>query len=289
LASAPAATAQVALTFDDLPVHGPLPPGMTRTGIANSILHSLEAAHAPATYGFVNAKGLQDEPSSAPVLQLWRDAGHPLGNHTFSHMDLDQNSLESWEEDFLANEPTLQKYMGTHNWHWLRFPYLHEGPTAEKHRAVAEFLSTRGYKVAQVTISFGDYAYNEPYARCLAKNDQQGIAKLEQGYLDGAAKSLDQSQAAARLLYGRDIKHVMLLHIGAFQSVLLPRLLELLQQRGFQLVTLSEAQSDPAYSAPLDLSSDWDGLFLEQSLRARHLSLPAGASISLTWLDEVCR
>ena len=288
-ASASGGNAQVALTFDDLPVHGPLPTGMTRVDIANSIIQSLQAAHAPPTYGFVNAKGLQEDPSSAPVLQLWRAAGFPLGNHTFSHMDLDTNSVESFEQDLLANEPTLLRFMGSDDWHWLRFPFLHEGDTAEKHRAVEQFLSVHRYKVAQVTVSFGDYAYNEPYTRCLAKNDRQGIAKLEQGYLDGAAQSLEQGQATAKLLYGRDIKHVMLLHVGAFQTVMLPRLLDLLQQRGFQLIPLPEAQSDPAYSLRPDLSSKWDGMFLEQSLRGRHLTLPENSALSLAWLDEVCR
>ena len=288
-AAPPDNTHQIALTFDDLPVHGPLPHGLTRVDIAKSIIRSLQAAHAPPTYGFVNAVSIRDEPGSAAVLRLWRDAGFPLGNHTFSHMDLDKNSLENWQRDFLADEPTLKKYMPDGDWHWLRFPYLHEGDTLDKHRSVEEFLSARGYKVAQVTVSFDDYAYNEPYVRCLAKNDQQGIARLELGYLDGAAQSLSQSQAAARLLYGRDIKHVMLLHIGAFQTVMLPQLLDLLHQRGFTLVTLPEAQSDSAFSEPPGLSSDWDGLFLNQVLTARHLALPKGSGANLAWLDKVCR
>ena len=289
LASASAVPPQIALTFDDLPVHGPTPPGLSRVDIANSIIHTLQSAHAPPTYGFVNAKGLRDDPSSAPVLQLWRAAGDPLGNHTFSHMDLDTNSVETWEQDLLANEPALKDAMASEDWRWLRYPFLHEGDTIEKHRTIGEFLATHNYQVAQVTISFGDYAYNAPYVRCLAKKDQQGIARLEQGYLDGAAQSLALSQAAARLLYDRDIKHVMLLHVGAFQTVMLPRLLDLLHDRGFQLVTLPAAQSDPVYSQRPDLSSHFDGTFLEQSLRARHLSLPEGSSVSLAWLDEVCR
>jgi hypothetical protein len=44
---------RVALTFDDSPVHGLLPPGMTaRTGVAS--LAALRRK-APATYGFINA------------------------------------------------------------------------------------------------------------------------------------------------------------------------------------------------------------------------------------------
>ena len=289
LADVPASRHEVALTFDDLPQHGSLPAGMTRVDIANSILHSLQNAHAPSVYGFVNAEGLQNEPDSAPFLKLWHDAGFPLANHTFSHMDLDAHPVEQFQQDVLANEQTLRASSGTDDWHWLRFPFLHEGDTPEKHRTIDQFLTTHGYKVAEVTISFGDYAYNDPYARCLATNDRQGIEKLKQGYLDGASLSLEQSVADARLLYGRDIKHVMLLHVGSFQTVMLPHLLDLLTERGFRLITLPEALSDPAYSMHPDLAAKFDGTFLEMSLAARHITPVHNPPLSLAWLDQVCR
>src|SRR5262249_13449163 len=76
--------AEVALTFDDLPSHGPLPQGLSRTDIANSIIGALKAVQAPPIYGFVNAKRIAEDASSEQVLQLWRDAGFPLGSHTYS-------------------------------------------------------------------------------------------------------------------------------------------------------------------------------------------------------------
>jgi peptidoglycan/xylan/chitin deacetylase (PgdA/CDA1 family) len=280
---------QVALTFDDLPVHGPLPPGMARADVANSIVHALQAARAPASYGFVNAKGIQQEPASAAVLQIWRAAGFPLANHTFSHMDLDANSAESWEQDLVANEQTLKDSMGSEDWHWLRYPYLREGDTPEKYRVIRGFLSGHGYKVAEVTISFDDYAYNAPYTRCLAKNDQPGIEQLKKSYMDGAADSLQQSRAMSNAIFGRDIKQVMLLHIGAFETVMLPHLLDLLKERGFTLITLPEAQSDPAYSVHPDLLAHWDGLFLDMVARERHVTLPNDSNARLSQLDAVCR
>src|SRR5262249_35371156 len=100
-------SARVALTFDDLPAHGPLPVGYTRVSIARGILAALRQRHAPPTYGFINAKDLDQHPDDAEVLKLWRDSGHPLGNHTFSHMDLQTNPAEAFEQDIIANEPTL--------------------------------------------------------------------------------------------------------------------------------------------------------------------------------------
>ena len=285
----PGGAREVALTFDDLPVHGPLPVGMTRLEIANSVIRSLQAAHAPPSYGFVNAKGLQQESASVAVLEAWRAAQFPLGNHTFSHMDLSTNSAEAFEQDLIADESVLKKYMGGEDWHWLRFPFLDEGDGLAKHRALQAFLGEHGYRVAEVTLSFGDYAYSAPYARCVAKNDQQGLGQLKQSYLDGAAKSLEQGRAFSVELFGRDIKHVMLLHIGSIEAVMLPKLLELLKQRGFTLVTLAQAESDPAYSMHPDSPDHWNGTFLEQMMRARHLALPKDSTDWLSKLDAVCR
>lgn len=286
----PLARPEVALTFDDLPVHGPLPNGMTRVDIAKSIISALQSAHAPSVYGFVNAKGLQIEPASADVLPMWRAAGFLLANHTFSHMDLNTNSVADFEQDILANEATLTELMKGQDWHWLRYPFLREGDTPEKHRAVSNFLHEGGYKVAQVTVSFGDYAYNAPYARCLAKNDQQSIEQLKKSYMEGAAESLEHSELLARTVFGRNIKQVMLLHIGSFETIMLPHLLDLLKERGYRLVTVPEAESDPAYSMNPNLPGNWDGWFLDQLVRARHLSVPPdSANARLADLDSVCR
>ena len=59
----------------------------------------------PPVYGFVNGVQLEREPASAPMLKDWRDAGFPLGNHTWSHMNLNTSSLADWEAD-LAQERT---------------------------------------------------------------------------------------------------------------------------------------------------------------------------------------
>jgi peptidoglycan/xylan/chitin deacetylase (PgdA/CDA1 family) len=282
-------TPEVALTFDDLPVHGPLPSGMSRVDVAKSIILALQTAHAPPTYGFINAKRMQEDPSSMEVLKVWRAAGFPLANHSFSHMDLDANPVANFEQDVLANETTLKELMDGEDWHWFRFPYLREGDSPEKHRAVSDFLSAHGYSVAQVTISFDDYAYNGPYTRCLAKSDQQRVEELKKSYMDAAADSLQQSKALSNAVFERDIKHVMLLHIGSFETVMLPHLLDLLKKLDFQLITLSDAESDPAYAMHPDLPANWDGTFLEQSMRARHLPLPQDSSGRLAKLDAMCR
>jgi peptidoglycan-N-acetylglucosamine deacetylase len=275
-AAAPAVpqAASVALTFDDLPSHGPIPAGLTRVEIANRIIAALRAANAPPIYGFINARQLEQKPEDEEVLKIWRAAAYPLGNHAYSHMDLHANTAEAFQQDVLKNEPELQKLMSGQDWHWLRYPYLREGDTAEKYRSVRTFLDQQKYKIAQVTLSFDDYAYNDPYARCLAKNDTKAIEELKESYLTRAALSLTRGQQDAKALFGRDIKHIMLLHIGGFETVMMPHLLTLLKERGFTLTTLAEAASDEAYRTDVTLQQNFNGTFLGQLINAKALPRP---------------
>jgi peptidoglycan/xylan/chitin deacetylase (PgdA/CDA1 family) len=280
---------RVALTFDDLPSHGLLPPGVKRSDIARSILDALTARGAPPTYGFVNAKGLEDGPDAAEVLRRWRAAGHPLASHTFSHIDLHTNAADAFAQDVLANEATLRQYMGHDGWHWLRYPYLREGDTLEKRRAVQRFLKEKGYRVAQVTMSFHDWAYNDPYARCAARGDQASIALLKQSYRRAIPASITDAQDAARRLYGRDISHVMLLHVGGFTALMMPDLLDALAQRGFEMVTLAEAQSDPAYAEAPDRAFPHGATLLDQVTTARGLPAADGSGGELDRIAALCR
>ena len=73
---------EVAVTVDDLPIHGPPTPGFDRMAIAERLLSAFDRHGLREVYGFVNAKRVADDPSLEAILRRWREAGHPLGNHT---------------------------------------------------------------------------------------------------------------------------------------------------------------------------------------------------------------
>jgi peptidoglycan/xylan/chitin deacetylase (PgdA/CDA1 family) len=290
LALAPLAVAQqAALTFDDLPSHGPLPPGMTRLELAKKIIATLQAANAPQVYGFVNAVKLEQVPEDRAVLEAWRAAGFMLGNHGYTHMSLTSNSVEAFEKDIAANEPALRSLMGKEDWHWFRYPFLWEGDTLEKRDAVRAYLKDHGYRVAQVTLDFEDYAWNGPYARCVAKNDQKSIEWLKSSYLSTAQQYIELDQKLSQMLFGRDIKHVFLLHLGGFQTVMLPQLLDLLKQKGFRFITLEEAESDPAYQSNPNAALKYGGTLLEQMIEAQHMPYPPAPPKPMKELEALCK
>jgi len=269
---------QTAITFDDLPGYAPLPPGISQTDVVKSVLETLKAHRAPPAYGFLNAVWLEKQPGAADLLQRWRAAGQPLGNHGFTHMDANKNPASAFEQDILADEPALQKYMGGEDWHWLRLPYLNQGDTPEKRKEIGDFAKAHGYRIAQVTLGFDDWAYSEPYARCMAKGDTQAVAWMKKSFLDRAAMNLPAAQKMSRLLYGRSIKHVLLLHMGAFTSLMLPQLLNLYKRHGVKLISLPEAESDPAYKAGSNQRFAWGGTMLAEQMVARNIPIPQVAN-----------
>jgi peptidoglycan-N-acetylglucosamine deacetylase len=281
-ASTHAQSPQIAFTWDDLPAHSTLPPSTTRVEIGRKLIAAMKAAHMPPVYGFVNGVQLSNEPLSEPMLREWREAGLLLGNHTWSHMNLNQRTLEDWEADVLKNEPVLKKYAGDTDWHWLRYPYLAEGDTPEKRVAARKFLAEHGYKIAAVTIDFGDYAYNDPYARCLAKNDTASIQKLQDSYLKMADAGIGYARGTAKAIWGRDIPYVLLMHVGAMDAEMLPRLLDLYKSRGFQFVSLEEAEKDPAYA------SDWNPAVPEPAWHPPYAPLPTAPRPDLD-LNAICK
>lgn len=282
------AAQKAAITFDDLPLNGSLPPGVTRAETTKNVLAILKKRHVPPVYGFINAKKLEGNADSAEALKLWA-AAEPVGNHTYAHMDLEQNTAEAFEREIEEDEPALELLAKKGDWRWLRYPYLHEGDTVEKRRVVRAYLKTRGYRIAQVTLDWEDYLWNTAYARCAAKNDTKSIAWLRSSYLSTASEFVDLGRDQARLIFGHEINYVLLLHLGAFSSTILPEVLVMLKRKGFKLVTLEEAQRDPAYDSDPDVGLHDAGTLLDQWMQVKQIKYSAHAEKPYKEIEALCQ
>lgn len=268
------AAEKVAITFDDLPLNGSLPAGVTEVDIVKRVLPIFAERKLPPMYGFINARKLESSAAGAEALKLWVAGGQPIGNHTYSHIDLTRNSVEDFTRDAVQNEPALLLLSSSNNWRWFRYPYLHEGDTLEKRQAVRAFLQDRNYQIAQTTLDYEDYLWNSAYARCAEKKDSKAIAWLRSSYLETAAAYLDGNRSMAKTLFGREINHVLLLHLGAYSPEILPPLFDLLKARGFEVVTLEEAQRDPIYKVDPNFVHPQPGTLLEQHMDVKSLPYP---------------
>lgn len=256
----------VAVTVDDLPAHGQLPPRMTRLDIVASHLQTFKQHGVTAAFGFVNAGKLARSADDGKVLDAWRAAGHPLGNHTATHLGLSTApSLAAWQADVAAGEAAVAQRMDGADWHYLRLPFLDGG--GERWPAALAYLRERGYRVADVSISFDDWAYTDAYARCVASGDQDAISAMKRQYLAAVDAGIARMQAGSQRVYGRVIAQVLLTHLGGWSAATLPDVLQRLERAGARYVSLQQAQSDPAYAEPAG------GTVIERTARSRGIEL----------------
>jgi peptidoglycan-N-acetylglucosamine deacetylase len=269
-----AAGPHVAITMDDLPVHGPLPAGDDRKGVAEQIVAALRAANVPEVYGFMNGVHLERDSALGAVLSAWTGAGFPLGNHTWSHKNLNHLSATEFEAEIVRNESTLQRFGTGEGWRWFRYPFLAEGDDSPKRDSIRAVLARRGYPIAAVTMDFSDWQWNDAYVRCRAGGNAQELEALEGAYLDAVREAISRSRQLSRALYGRDIPYVLLTHISPFNARMLPRMLAVFREEGFQFSTLAAAQRDSVYRQDMDPSQPAGHTSLEARARARGVPIP---------------
>lgn len=245
---------EIAVTIDDLPLVGSDLPLSALRAITEKLLAALTKESIPSV-AFVNEGKLYrtgEVDARIALLRAWRDAGAELGNHTFSHPSLHTTPLPAFEEDVVRGETVtrmLLKEKGE-TLHWFRHPFLQTGPTAETKKAFEEFLVARGYAVAPVTVDTNDWMYHAVYADALAQGDEAAAARVREAYVASYATILDFFEDLTLRVFGRPIRHVLLVHANRLNADTVQSWAAVLRARGYAFTTLTRALEDPAYATP---------------------------------------
>jgi hypothetical protein len=98
-------------------------------------------------------------------------------------------------------------------------------------------------------------------------------------YVESVRDGISVARETARLLHGRDIPYVLLMHVSAMSAHMMPEVIRIYRDAGFRFVSLPDAESDPVYRGYTDLSQpppspDWE-LALRKGVR-----LPAAKDYS---------
>jgi peptidoglycan/xylan/chitin deacetylase (PgdA/CDA1 family) len=249
----------VAMTVDDLPfasgLPSPLSSGEAKKAmqVNETILRAFSHHHVPAM-GFVIGRHAEQLglTVSKEILRQWIRPGFDLGNHLYSHPDVNDLSVEQAEREITSGEaifaPLLKSVSRTPQ--FLRFPFNHTGDTKEKRDAIAAFMSTRGYRLAPCTIDNSDYDFNKTYALALARHDDQAAAKVRVDYIAYTEAEIDWYTALNKQIFGYEPPHIMLLHDSPLNADTIEKMLLLFTKRGYTFITLEEAEKDPAYAVP---------------------------------------
>lgn len=230
---------EMAVTIDDLPWSAGHPEGYDTLDATRRLVAALKQRSIPVT-AFVNC----DRAYSQAPLRVWTDAGFELGNHSASHMDLSRRTLADWTEDVRSCDADLEAWTGAVR--WFRFPYLHQGETVEKRDGAYAAVAALGERVAQVSIDNEEWRLAAGYAKAGVER-QARIAAAYPAHLRDA--SVHFRELAVQKT-GRDIKHVLLVHVNMLSADHLGAALDALRADGWSFVSLDAAMSDPVYALP---------------------------------------
>jgi peptidoglycan/xylan/chitin deacetylase (PgdA/CDA1 family) len=256
---------EVAITFDDLPAVSVAGGGNVADArgqdaawksMTERLVGELVAARVPVV-GFVNSGKLWRDgtlvPARLDLLRAWRDAGFELGNHTASHVDRHTVPLAEYEADVVRGEAEIRTLLEEGapraSLRWFRHPYLHTGRTLEERRALDEFLSSRGYRVAPVTIDNSEWIFARAYQRALDAGDRTLASRVRSSYVPYMEAQFDYLERQSRALFGREIRQVLLVHANSLNADAFETLLARLRRRGYAFVSLDHALEDPAYAS----------------------------------------
>jgi peptidoglycan-N-acetylglucosamine deacetylase len=246
---------QVAITIDDLPAGmADHLPAADITAMTTKLLSTLRDQKVPVV-GFVNEKKLYkpgEVDERIKALQMWLDYGFELGNHTFSHMSLNQNGLKAWEEDVIQGETVTRMLLAQHKMklRYFRHPFLDTGRDLQTRRQAEAFLIERGYRIAPITLDGWDWMFAGLYEDAKKRNDtafQQQIVKEYLSHHDAVFSYMEQLSAK---VVGYEPKQILLLHASNLEADHIGELLDVLRKHGYRFITLEDALGDQAYSLP---------------------------------------
>lgn len=183
----------------------------------------------------------------AHALGIWSAEGHIIGNHSFSHSYFDGANPEMMMDDVMQAEAVLATYPTYRK--WLRFPYLAEGKTTDGRDMMRDLLHQRGYRNAHVSIDTSDWYISSRLSKRLRNDPDADLAPYRDYYLNHLWGRAAYYDGLLRQITGRtDIPHVILLHHNLACALFLGNVLEMFKARGWRLLDIETAYSDPLYS-----------------------------------------
>lgn len=187
--SAPVSAKVIALTFDDGPAQS-----------TEAILNALKDAGAKATFFIVGTRALE----SPDVVRRIAAEGHELGNHTYSHRNLELIRRDEIDRELMKNAVILRSLSGASS-------RLFRPPGGHLSRQARQALAEYGLTCVLWTFNCGTF------------ENASAVKYTEQVLRDARPGA------------------IMLMHNGEeVTTAALPGILAALKQRGYQFVTVSE-------------------------------------------------
>ena len=240
-------TPKVAFTFDDFNVFDV--PTLSEESRNRAILDALRA-HGLKAGVFVVGRNV-DQSETMRLLESWNDAGHIVGNHTYSHRRYSRVPFNEFVEDVLRCEAVLRRLPQFQK--HLRFPFLDEGATTEQRDRMRAFLRERGYRNAHVTIDASDWYIDGRLRARLERQRDADMSPYRTFYLEHIWDRAQFYDGLSRQVTGRSVPHTVLLHHNVVNALFLADLIEMFMRHGWTVIDARDAYEDPLFQAIPDV------------------------------------
>lgn len=265
---------QIAITFDDAPVmrfysH---PSQWHRQLIVDSLTTVLRRYHAPATIFVVGS--LLENPEGEELLVQWLQGGVDLANHSMNHTSFNDLTYREGVDEIVLAQEVLAPFAEAHckTIKYFRFPFLEEGTALDRKQAWLRYLDASGLAPGRVSIGNDDWDYDIAYSEAELAEDWELRYQIGQEYMQHMRESFAYWESVSEELFGRNVKHVLLLHANRINRDYLGLILWELQADGYEFISLNEAYQDPLYSAYDAWVSETGTSFLENIRQTRSMN-----------------
>jgi peptidoglycan/xylan/chitin deacetylase (PgdA/CDA1 family) len=203
--------------------------------------HNLQAAI------FVCGMRVDDE-NGLILLKRLDEAGHLICNHSYSHLYFNSNKIElsAYVYDFYKGDSVISKFSNFTKLY--RFPYLKEGNTIEKRDGFRKILNDEGYKNGYVSIDASDWYVDQRLREKLKIDLDADLTPYKNFYLGHMYERTMYYDNLAREITGRQIDHVILMHHNLLNALFLDDLIQMFEEKGWQIINISRAYKDSVYS-----------------------------------------
>lgn len=231
---------EIALSFDDAPRgDGEMLDGRARTTM---LIDALERVGVEGAGFFVLSENIAKFDGGTERIEAYQAAGHILANHTHTHHSLNKTDADTFLADVDQATEILSGFDGSID--LFRFPYLREGDTKEKHKAVRDGLADRELRNAYVTVDNYDWYMQALVDEAAKAKHPLDHAVLGQFYVDVLIDAIEFYDATARRALGRSPCHVLLLHENDLAAFFVDDLVIRLRELGWNIIPLNDAYED---------------------------------------------
>lgn len=236
---------QFSITMDDF--HWQNAVKLTAAERNRAILETLRA-HSIKAAMFVIGRNIEEE-EGKQLLSAWDQAGHLIGNHTYSHRNFNAptTDVKAYGEDILRAEALVKDFPQFRK--YFRFPMLKEGDTTAKRDAMRAFLSQHGYRVGHVTIDNSDWLIDQRLTARVKENPAANVKPYRDYYLEHLWSRAEYYDALAHRMLGYQVKHTLLVHFNLLNALFLGDVIAMFKAKGWQPIDAQQAFSDPVFAA----------------------------------------